>query len=96
MIELNIPTAGTPITSFRFQLNRNKLKQLRRREGRYLLRPILGAHNPHRLWTFCVQLTEVEQAFKELKHDLALRPIYHSSSPRVEAHIFVAFHAYCL
>lgn len=47
-------------------------------------------------WTFYVQLTEVEQAFKELKHDLAVRPIYHSSEARIEAHIFVAFLAYCL
>ncbi len=96
LIELNIPKADTAITSFRFQLNRHKLKQVRRREGRYLLRTNLGAHDPVQLWTFYVQLTEVEQAFKELKHDLALRPIYHSSEPRIEAHIFVAFLAYCL
>ena len=43
-----------------------------------------------------MQLTEVEQAFKELKHDLAVRPIYHRHESRIEAHIFVAFLAYCL
>lgn len=96
LIELNVPKAGTATTSFSFQLNRHKLKQVRRREGRYLLRTNLGAHDPDQLWTFYVQLTEVEQAFKELKHDLAVRPIYHSSEPRIEAHIFVAFLAYCL
>ena len=42
------------------------------------------------------ELTEVEQALKELKHDLAVRPIYRSSEARIEAHIFVAFLAYCL
>ncbi|MBT2302878.1 hypothetical protein J7E70_20720 [Variovorax paradoxus] len=62
----------------------------------YLLRTNLGAHDPAQLWTFYIQLTEVEQAFKELKHDLAVRPIYHSSEKRIEAHIFVAFLAYCL
>lgn len=96
LIDLNVPKAGTAISSFSFQLNRHKLKQVRRREGRYLLRTNLDAHDPDRLWTFYVQLTEVEQAFKELKHDLAVRPIYHSSESRIEAHIFVAFLAYCL
>jgi transposase len=38
----------------------------------------------------------VEQAFKELKHDLAIRPIYHQTDERIEAHILVAFLAYCL
>ena len=48
------------------------------------------------LWQFYIQLTEVEQAFKELKGDLAIRPIYHQKDSRIEAHIFVAFLAYCL
>ena len=61
-----------------------------------MLRTNLGAHDPAQRWSFYIQLTEVEQAFKELKHDLAVRPIYHSSEPRIEAHIFVAFLAYCL
>jgi hypothetical protein len=41
-------------------------------------------------------LVEIEQAFKELKGDLAIRPIYHQTDARIEAHIFVAFLAYCL
>src|SRR3970282_1631474 len=61
-----------------------------------LPRPTLPAHQPEQLWTFYIQLTEVEQAFKELKHDLAVRPIYHRKESRIEAHIFVAFLAYCL
>ena len=43
-----------------------------------------------------IRLTEIEQAFKELKHDLAIRPIHHQLDRRIEAHIFVAFIAYCL
>ena len=79
-----------------FRLLRDKLRQVRRREGRYLLRTNLTAQAPERLWTFYIQLTEVEQAFKELKHDLAVRPIFHSTEDRIEAHIFVAFLAYCV
>jgi len=41
-------------------------------------------------------LTEVEQAFKEIKHDLSIRPIYHQKDERIEAHIFVSFLSYCL
>ena len=81
---------------FEFLLNRHKLRVVRRREGRYLLRTNLTAHAPALLWQFYIQLTEVEQAFKELKNDLAIRPIYHQKDERIEAHIFVSFLAYCL
>jgi len=82
--------------SFEFALNRSKLRVVRRREGHYLLRTNLTAHAPALLWQFYIQLTEVEQAFKELKNDLAIRPIYHQKEERIEAHIFVSFLAYCL
>ena len=97
LIKVHLPQASASKTaSFEFELDRAKLRQVRRREGRYLLRTNLQGHDPAQLWSFYIQLTEVEQAFKELKHDLAVRPIYHSSEPRIEAHIFVAFLAYCL
>ena len=88
--------AGKNAASLEFRLDRSKLRQVRRREGRYLLRTNLTAGAPEQLWTFYIQLTEVEQAFKELKHDLAVRPIFHRKQDRIEAHIFVAFLAYCL
>jgi len=82
--------------TFSFALNRTKLRQARRREGRYLLRTNLCGNEPARLWQFYIQLVEVEAAFKNLKDDLQLRPIYHQLEGRIEAHIFVAFLAYCL
>src|SRR5712692_11726599 len=82
--------------TFSLALNRNKLRQVRRREGRYLLRTNLCGQEPARLWQFYIQLVEVEAAFKTLKDDLQLRPIYHQLEQRIEAHIFVAFLAYCL
>ncbi len=81
---------------FSFRLNRKKLRQVRRREGRYLLRTNLCGRDPDELWRFYIQLTEVEAAFKNLKNDLQLRPIYHQLERRIEAHIFIAFMAYCL
>jgi len=79
-----------------FALNRQKLRQARRREGRYLLRTNLCGREPAELWEFYIQLVEIEAAFKNLKNDLALRPIFHQLEHRIEAHIFVAFIAYCL
>jgi hypothetical protein len=38
----------------------------------------------------------VEAPFKDLRGDLAIRPIFHQNQQRSEAHIFVAFMAYCL
>ncbi len=82
--------------AFTYALNRKKLRQTRRREGRYLLRANMSGRDPAELWRFYIQLVEVEAAFKNLKDDLQLRPIYHQLETRVEAHIFVAFLAYCL
>ena len=66
------------------------------REGRYLLRSNLCGQDPAQLWQFYIQLVEIEATFKTMKDDLNLRPIYHKCEQRIEAHIFVAFLAYCL
>jgi transposase len=79
-----------------YKLNRATLRVARRREGRYLLRTNIKDTDPAKLWEFYLQLNEVEQAFKELKGELALRPIYHQLESRIQAHIFIAFLAYCL
>jgi len=81
---------------FTFTLDKAKLRRVRRREGRYLLRSNLTETDPARLWEFYLQLVEVEAAFKDLKGDLAVRPIFHQVQARIEAHLFVAFLAYCL
>jgi transposase len=81
---------------FRYRLDRDQLRRVRQREGRYLLRTNLTESDPAKLWQFYLQLVEVEAAFKTLKGDLALRPIFHQIEPRIEAHIFIAFLAYCL
>ena len=79
-----------------YRLDRAKLRRARRREGRYLLRTNLTDDNPARLWGLYLQLVSVEEAFRNLKGDLAIRPIFHQDAARIEAHIFIAFLAYCL
>ena len=97
LVDIQLPEPATEgIASFSFALNRQKLRIARRREGRYLLRTNLCGRDPAQLWEFYIQLVEIEAAFKNLKDDLALRPIFHQLEHRIEAHIFVAFMAYCL
>ncbi len=81
---------------FVYTLNRQKLRRIRRREGRYLLRTNLTENDPALLWQYYTQLVAVEEAFKNLKGDLAIRPVFHQEERRIEAHIFIAFLAYCL
>lgn len=92
-LEVSVATSSPRLT---FSLRKEKLRQVCRREGRYLLRSNLTGQDPAQLWQLYIMLTEIEAAFKNLKDDLALRPIYHQEERRIEAHIFIAFMAYCL
>jgi transposase len=84
------------LAAFHYALDRKKLRQVRLREGRYLLRSNLTEGDPATLWSYYLQLVQVEEAFRTLKGDLAVRPIHHQEPWRIEAHIFIAFLAYCL
>jgi len=93
LVEITVPEGDA---RFWFSLRKDRLRKVRRREGRYLLRTNLVGRDPAEMWEFYTQLTHVEEAFKDLKEDLALRPIHHQKEARIEAHIFVAFMAYAL
>jgi transposase len=86
----------TPEGTLGFSLSKDKLRQALRREGRYLLRSNLTAENPAELWRMYMLLAQIEEAFRNLKGDLCLRPFYHQLERRIEAHILVAFLAFCL
>ncbi len=91
-----IDTVVSPEGVLTYRLNREKVRIVRRREGRYLLRTNLTDYEPDALWKYYMQLVFVEEAFRTLKGDLAIRPVYHQKSDRIESHLFVAFLAYCL
>lgn len=69
---------------------------LEAREGAYLLRTNLTADGAADLWKKYMQLTEVEAAFRTLKSELAIRPLFHQLEKRVKAHVLVAFLGYAL
>jgi transposase len=98
LVEIKVPKADEKVTSgtFQFKLRVEKFKAAEKRDGHYILRTNLSGEDPAVLWTRYVQLSEIEAAFKTLKSDLSVRPIHHQIERRVEAHIFVAFLAYCL
>jgi len=93
LVRISLSARGS---SFTYRLDRKKLRQVRRREGRYLLRTNLTETDPVKLWQYYLQLVQVEEAFRTLKSDLAIRPIFHQDGERIEAHVFIAFLAYCL
>jgi transposase len=97
-VNINLPQAGQEVTreTFTFRLNKVRLKEAELRDGHYLLRTNLVAEDPAVLWDRYVQLTQIEAAFKCLKSELGIRPIHHQLEHRVDAHILVAFLAYCL
>ena len=107
LVKINLPAAPsgkksktqTPKLepgSFTFRLEKEALKDAELYDGHYLLRSNLSGEEPEKLWKLYILLVEIEAVFKTFKNDLGLRPIYHSVEPRVEAHLFVCFLAYCL
>ena len=97
-VKIELPHEDQDVTrdSFRFRVDKTKLKEAERRDGHYLLRSNLTAEDPAVLWTRYVQLTQIEAVFRSLKSELGIRPIYHQLEHRADAHILVAFLAYCL
>ena len=98
LVEITVPDPDQAVTraSFRFKVNRDKLRQAELRDGHYLLRSNMVAENPSLLWERYVQLTQIEAVFRCLKTELGIRPIHHQLQHRVDAHIMIAFLAYCL
>ncbi len=93
LVKIPLPSRGQKLA---FALRKDKLREVRRREGQYLLRSNRTDRAPAQLWEFYLLLVQVEQAFKHLKGDLSIRPIFHQQQERIEAHIFVAFLACCV
>ena len=83
-------------TELVWRWNRKKLRNAWFQEGAYLLRTNLQEHDPEKLWRQYMQLIEIEAVFRTLKSELNLRPVFHRIQSRVEAHILIAFLAYCL
>ena len=99
MICITIPEEGKEVTvdSFTWHLDWAKIREARKNdEGTYLLRTNLTDCDPKTLWKKYMIQGEIEYAFREMKHDLGLRPVYHQLDDRIEAHIFTSFMAFCL
>jgi transposase len=97
-VKLQLPNKDEEVTrtTFQFHTDKAKLKAAEQRDGHYLLRSNLTGEDPAVLWTRYVQLTQIESVFRSLKSELGVRPIYHQLEHRADAHVLIAFLAYCL
>ena len=97
-VKIRLPAKDEPVSrgTFTFHTDKTKLKAAEQRDGHYLLRSNLTAEDPAVLWTRYVQLTQIESVFRSLKSELGVRPIYHQLEHRADAHVLIAFLAYCL
>jgi hypothetical protein len=64
--------------------------------GVYCLRTTLTAPSDAELWKTYSMLTNLEAVFRSLKTDLGLRPVFHQTESRVDAHLFISLLAYVL
>jgi hypothetical protein len=96
-VKIQIPQAGQQVTreTFSFPVDQAKRKAAQPRDGYYLLRSHLTGEDPAVLWARYVQLTQIESVFRSLKSELGIRPIHHPLEHRADAHILIAFLAYC-
>jgi hypothetical protein len=97
-VTIRLPNKDEQVTreTFSFRVDKAKLKRTQQRDGHYLLRSNLTSEDPAVLWTRYVQLTQIESVFRSLKSELGIRPIYHQLEHRADAHVLIAFLAYCL
>jgi hypothetical protein len=91
----NVEAEGSCL-SFSWRKDQAKAEFLRHSEGAYLLRTNLKGHSEQQLWAMYMQLNDAEAAFRTLKHDLSIRPVFHQLENRVNAHVLVCFLAYAL
>ena len=82
--------------SLSYRWNVTKFREALARDGAYLLRSNQAGWSAQEFWETYIQLTVVERAFRVLKTELLLRPIWHRYSGRTQAHIFVCVLAYAL
>ncbi|MGP8243617.1 MAG: IS1634 family transposase [Bryobacteraceae bacterium] len=97
-VKIQTPSADQAVSreTFSFEVEKAKLKAAEQRDGHYLLRSNLTGEDPAVLWTRYVQLTQIESVFRSLKSEPSIRPIRHQLEHRADAHILIAFLAYCL
>ncbi len=78
------------------RINHRKLREEARLDGKYLVRTSDDTLAAADVALGYKQLAEVERAFRSLKHDLDLRPVYHRLEDRIRSHILICWLALLL
>jgi transposase len=92
---VTIAVSDNPV-SLNYVWNVAKFRDALARDGAYLLLSNQAGWSAQEFWETYIQLTVVERAFRVLKTELLLRPIWHQYSGRTQAHVFVCVLAYAL
>ncbi len=83
-------------TRVSWKYDRPRLRAALARDGAYLLLSDQVDWSPEQLWATYMQLTRAEEAFRAMKSNLLLRPMWHQLSGRIQAHVFICVLAYAL
>jgi transposase len=94
-VEVKRDQAGQS-TGVSWSYHKDKLRTALARDGAYLLLSDKTDWSAEDLWCTYIQLTRAEDAFRAMKSNLLLRPMWHQTSDRIEAHVFVCVLAYAL
>ena len=95
-VEYVAPTGEADTGTVKWTWDRETFRRALHAEGAYLLRAHWTENDPAKLWATYMQLTEAEAAFRTMKTEIKVRPIWHWTEPRVHAHLMIAFMGYCL
>ena len=93
-VTITVTKGNRPCLSWSWNLT--KFRTALGADGDYLLRSNQGGWTPEEFWETYIQLTVVEHAFRVLKSELLLRPVWHHYSGRTQAHVMVCVLAYAL
>jgi len=94
-VQAGVETGGsTPV--LRWQVLSEVMAEKQAQEGLYVLRTNLQQGDPEQIWSQYMTLARIEAAFRHLKQELRLRPLFHKKQHRVEAHILLSYLAYVL
>src|SRR5271154_4494297 len=93
---VTITVAKSNAAKLSWTWNRTKYRAALICDGAYLLRSNQDGWSAEEFWQTYIQLTVVERAFRVLKSELMLRPVWHHYSGRTQAHVMVCVLAYAL
>lgn len=87
---------GKEAQALRWEVKKDEREQREQLAGCYVLESTRTDLSAVDIWKLYMTIQRVESAFRCLKSELGLRPIYHQKTERTQAHLFISILAYHL